>query len=99
MAPSWTVLTVAVAVALAGCSSTVAGAPATEPIATPTSSQAQQRPAGPPVGDTVRVKLNLADSFDIHPDGTCSGRSTYAGTPTPRVSIHSNSLAATGSGA
>ncbi len=50
-----------------------------QPSVTPTSEQAQQRPAGPPVDNTVTVKLFLADSFDIHPDGTCSGRSDAAG--------------------
>lgn len=77
MAPPWTALTVAAAVALAGCASTTPAA--TTQQATPTSTQAQQRPAGPPVGDTVNVTLALADSFDINPDGTCSGRSDNTG--------------------
>lgn len=68
MAPPQTVLTVTLTLAIAGCSSTFPGAPATEAIRTPTSTQAQQRPAGPPVGDTVKVTLALAYSFDINPD-------------------------------
>ena len=71
VAPPWTALIAALTLTLAGCASTVPGAPAIEAIPTPTSTQAQQRPAGPPVGDTVKVTLALADSFDVNADGTC----------------------------
>lgn len=79
MAPSRSALIVAVAAALAGCASPTPTTTTQQPIPTPTSHQAQQRPAGPPVDSTVNVNLALADSFDIHPDGTCSGRADNAG--------------------
>lgn len=79
MALPWTTLTAALTLTLAGCASIVPGAPASEAIPTRTSTQAQQRPAGPPVGDTVNVTLALADSLNVNADGTCSGGSDNAG--------------------
>ncbi|WP_396913472.1 hypothetical protein [Mycolicibacterium sp.] len=91
MGPPWTALAVASAVLLVGCASP---APATQrPTPTATSVQAQQRPAGPPVDDTVKVTLTLVDSFDIHPDNTCSGRSSNAGiTNGARVQLHGDTV-------
>lgn len=91
MAPSRTGLIVAAVAALAGCASTTPATP--QPVPTATSLQAQERPAGPPVDDTVKVTLTLVDSFDIHPDNTCSGRSSNAGfTNGARVQLHGDTV-------